>query len=147
MSTADWVLEVAKLRDEASDALDAEAFEDATARIGRAFAIVDANHGEAHIVHASLICVAADMSLIVGELEAATRLYDRALQIVEAQTADSPLAAKALNGLAIVDKAEGRFGSAEQRFRRALSILESSSHPDAELGRAAIRSALMELKT
>jgi hypothetical protein len=142
----DWTLRVAELRDLADDALTREDHEVALARVAEAFTIVDAEGNQQHPVFASLLCVAADLAMISDELDSARSLYMRAHQVGAATEADGAVVAKALVGIGSLLEADGEVARAIEHYRNALSALQTSTHEDAELARAAITDAIQRLQ-
>lgn len=142
----DWTVRVAQLRDLADDALTRDDHEEALARVGEAFTIVDAEGAQQHPVFASLLCVAADLAVVADELDSARSLYMRAHQVGAATQADGAIVAKALVGLGSLLEADGETAKAAEHYVRALDALAASTHEDAELARAAITEALVRVK-
>lgn len=142
----DWTTRVAELRDHADDALTRDDHEEALARIGEAFTIVDAEGNQKHPIFASLLCVAADLAVLSDELESARSLYMRAHQVGAATQADGAIVAKALVGIGSLLEADGETAKAAEHYRRAIEALATSSHEDAEVARAAIVDAIERLK-
>ena len=144
----DWQRRVSDLCDLASDALSEGDVEQALARVGEAFTIVDAEGSQQHVVFASLLCVAADVAISSDELDSARSLYQRAHQVAASTQADGAIVAKALVGLASLAEADDDRARAAEYYRNAIDALVSSTHEDAELAQAAIREALeRQLKT
>jgi len=139
-------MRVAELRDLADDALTREDHEEALARVAEAFTIVDAEGNQQHVVFASLLCVAADLAVMSGELDSARSLYQRAHQVAAAMQADGAVVAKALVGLGSLHEADGEVAKAADHYRNALTALTDSSHEDVEVARAAISDAIGRLR-
>lgn len=141
----DWTNRVGELRDLASDALEREDLDEALARVGEAFTIVDAEGNQQHAVFASLLCVAADLAVMSDELDSARSLYMRAHQVGSVTQADGAIIAKALVGIGSLYEADGETTKAAEHYREALSALGHSAHEDAAVARAAIAEALERL--
>ena len=142
----DWTIRVGELRDLASEALADDQVDDALARVGEAFTIVDAEGNQQHPVFASLLCVAGDLAVMSDELESAKSLYMRAHQIGASTQADGAIIAKALVGIGSLLEADGELAKAGEHYKRAIEALGTSSHEDAELARAAIVDALERVR-
>lgn len=141
----DWPIRVGELRDLASDALAAGDLDEALARVGEAFTIVDAEGSQQDPVFASLLCVAGDVAISSDEIDSARSLYMRAHQVAAVTRADGAILAKALVGLGSILEADGDTAKAAEYYRHAIDALATSTHEDAEVARAAISEALARL--
>lgn len=142
----DWTIRVGELRDLASEALAEDQVDDALARVGEAFTIVDAEGNQQHPVFASLLCVAGDLAVMSDELDSARSLYQRAHQVGAATQADGAIIAKALVGLGSLFEADDDRARAAEHYQRAIDALADSTHEDAEVARAAIAEALARVR-
>lgn len=142
----DWTIHVGELTNLASEALANDDHEQALARVGEAFAIVDAEGNQQDAVFASLLSVAADVAITSDDVDSARSLYQRAHQVAAATQADGAVLAKALVGLGSLFEADGETSRAAEHYRRAIDALATSTHEDAEVARAAITDALARVR-
>jgi hypothetical protein len=131
----------------ASDALANDKVEEALARVGEAFTIVDAEGNQQQPIFAALLCVAGDLAVASDELDSAKSLYMRAHQVGSVSRADGAIVAKALVGLGSLLEAHGDTAKAAEHYRNAIDALATSAHEDAEIAREAIREALERVRT
>jgi response regulator RpfG family c-di-GMP phosphodiesterase len=139
-----WWYRVEELRDRASNA---EHLEEACDCVDEAFALMDSEGDKEHLVFASLLCVAGDLSMKGEVVESAASLYKRASEVARSHV---PLGqdslARAMRGLGDTDVARGWTDRARERYAESLALLAKSSHPEASALGAEIEEALRALE-
>lgn len=141
-----WWKRLETLADRAQDSLDRDDIAAATQAVSEAFAIIDREGEPGHPALVNVLCVAADVSMSIGEVDSAAALYRRVADDAHALGAPFEiLRAKALLGLANADVERGWFDRARDRYFEALTLLGRSHHPDAATGRVAVENALRNL--
>jgi len=142
----DWPAQVSAALDAAFEDLQGERLEACEAHINLAFDLIDDAGALEHPMFASVLCMAGDLAMTIGETRSAGAMYQRAATVLRPYGKPAAIhLAKALCGLAASDVERGRVPEAREGFTEALAALDASDEEAARAGREVIAQALASL--
>lgn len=150
--TEEWRVRAATLAQAAQEAAAEGDLEVATKRVQEALTLIEAEGSPRDIVFASVLLVAADLSLSAGELDSAEPLYNRAAWVCDELDPEGtneghlgPVRARAWLGMARAAAGRREHARARQCYEHCLEILGSLQEPTPPAVTAAIGAELAEL--
>lgn len=150
--TDEWRVRAATLAQSAQAAAAEGELEHATGHVQEALALIEAEGSAKDIVFASVLLVAADISLVSSQLDAAEPLYNRVAWVCDELDPEGtdeghlgPVRARAYLGMARANAGRGENARARAGYERCLEILGGLDEPTPPSVIEAIRSELAEL--